>query len=209
MGGAANVRRAHLRVVAGAGLEAVERGHHVLGEDLPHAVWHRAGDVNAVDSAVLSSLRACRARDGHATGLKVEQGLPLGCAHQYLGTGTGREAHLEAAGRVGRREQRLRPRRVIPVKEDTLGAVDRHGLRVSREATEAELELGLLLDAALCQCARGRHLTTDQQRERHQRGVAQHGHGRLELAEPERDSAGGVCGDQQGVVDAISDVRLD
>ena len=42
-----------------------------------------------------------------------------------------------------------------------------------------------------------------------ERRVAQQRHGRLQLAEAERDGAGGVGGQQQRVVDAVRDVRLD
>ncbi len=57
--------------------------------------------------------------------------------------------------------------------------------------------------------ARRGHLAADQQRDGVERRVAQQRHGRLELAEAERDRAGGVGGQQQRVVDAVRDVRLD
>ena len=206
--GAADVRRAHLGVVARARLEPVEGRHHVLGEDLAHAVGDGAGDVDAVDAAVLRALRAGGAGHGHAARLEVEQRLALRRAHQDLGARARCKTHLEAARGVRGGEQRLRPRCVIAVEEDPLGAVDRDGLGVGRESAQAELELRLLFDRALREGAGSRDLAADQESEGDQRRVAEDGHRGLELAEAERHRARRVGGDQQWVVDAIRHVRL-
>ena len=60
---------------------------------------------------------------------------------------TPREAYADA-------EERLRPRRVVAVDEDRLGAVDRERLGVGDEAVDGELEVPPLLDRALRHHAR-------------------------------------------------------
>ena len=66
-----------------------------------------------------------------------------------------------------------------------------------------------LLDGALGERARGGDLAADEERQRVRRRVAQHGDRGLELAEAVRDRRGGIGGDQQRMVDAVRDVRLD
>ena len=170
---------------------------------------HAGGDRHAVDAAVLHALRAGRAGDRDAARLEVQHRAALGGAHQALGARAAGEAHLQAARGVAGGEEGLRPRRVVAVDEDLLRAVDRDRLGVRRQPAQPELELRPLLDRALRQRAGGRHLRADQQRQRVGGRVAQHRHGRLELAEAERHGRGGVGGEQQRVVDAVGDVRLD
>ena len=135
--GATDVRRAHLCVVAGARLQAIECSHHVLGEDLAHAVRHGARHVDAIDTAVLCALRAGRARDCHAARLEVEHRLTLGATHQNFGTRPRGEAHLEAARRIRRSEQGLRPGGVVAIEKDLLGAIDRDRLGIRRQTPQA------------------------------------------------------------------------
>ena len=132
--GAPDVGGRHQRVVAGARLEVVHHREQVLGDHLAHAVGHRAGDVDAVDAAVLRALRAGRARHGEAARLEVEHRAALGRAHQALGARARGEAHLEPARGVAGGQERLRPGRVVAVDEDLLGAVDRDRLGVRRQA---------------------------------------------------------------------------
>ena len=207
--GPADVRGGHERVVARARLEVVEHDAEVLGDHLAHPVGHGGGHVDAVDAAVLDALGAGRPGDSDAAGLEVEHRLALARAHEHLGPRAGGEAHLQAARGVAGGEERLRPRRVVAVDEDLLRPVDGHRLGVRRERPHAELELGALLDGALGERARGGDLAADEERQRVRRGVAEHGHRGLELPEAVCHSRRGVGGDQERVVDAVRDVRLD
>ncbi len=185
--------------------------HHaeVLGDHLAHPVRDGRGDVDAVDAAVLDALSARSAGDRDAASLEVQHRLALGGAHQHLGAGAGGEARLQPARGVAGREERLRPRGVVAVHEDLLGAVDGDRLRVGGEPAHAELELGRLLDGALGERPGARDLAADEQGERVGGGVPQDGDGRLELPEAVRDGRGGIGGDQQRMVDPVRDVRLD
>ncbi len=164
---------------------------------------------HAVDPPVLHALRARRPRDGDAARLEVQHRAALGGAHQALGPGAAGEAHLEAARGVAGGEEGLRPRRVVAVHEDLLRAVDRDRLGVRRQPAQPELELRPLLDRALRERAGRGHLRAHQQRQGVGRRVAQHGDGRLQLAEAERHGRGRVGREQQRMVDAVGHVRLD
>ncbi len=137
------------RVVARGHLEVEPRGDHVLAEDRPRAAGHREDERDARDRPVLHALRARGAHDRDAARLEVEHRLALGGAHQRLRPRARREAHLDAARRVGRAEERLRPGRVVAVGEDRLGAVHRERLGVRHEPLDRELEVAALLDRAL------------------------------------------------------------
>ena len=142
------------RVVARRDLEVEPGGEDVLAEDRARPARHREDERDARDRAVLDALRAGGAHDREAARLEVEHRQPLRVAHQRLGAGARREAHLDAARRVRRAEERLRPRRVVAVDEDGLGAVDRQRLRVGDEPADRELEVAALLDRALGHHAR-------------------------------------------------------
>ena len=90
-----------------------------------------------------------------AARLEVEHREPLRGAHERLGARARGEAHLDSAGGVGGAEERLRPRRVVAVDEDGLGAVDRERLGVGDEAADRELQVPPLLDRALRHARRG------------------------------------------------------
>ena len=174
------------RVVARGDLEVEPGGDHVLGEDRPRAARQRQHERDARDRAVLHALRAGRAHDGDAARLEVEHRHPLRVAHQRLGAGARGEPHLDAARGVGGAEERLRPRRVVAVDEDLLGAVDRERLGVGDEPVDRELEVAPLLDRALGHHAGPPGLRADEQRDRVQRRVARDADGGLDLGEAAR-----------------------
>ncbi len=95
---------------------------------------YRRRDGRRVDAAVLHALRADRAGKGHAARLEVEHRVALGAAHQRLGPAAGGDPHLHPARGVRRCQQRLRPRGVVAVHEDLVGAVERDRLGVRHEA---------------------------------------------------------------------------
>ena len=89
------------------------------------------------------------ADEREAARLEIEHRLPLGLPHQRFGAAARGEANLDAAGRVSRREERLRPRRVVSVDEHGLGAVDGQRLGIGHEALDRKPEVQALLDGAL------------------------------------------------------------
>ena len=196
------------RVVARGDLEVEPGGDHVLGEDRPGAAGHREDERDARDRAVLHALRAGGAHEREAARLEVEHRLALGRPHQRLGAAARGEAHLDAARGVRRAQERLRPRRVVAVDEDGLGAVDGERLGVGDEPADRELEVAALLDRALRHHARPPGLRADEQRDRVQRRVARDADGRLDLGEPARGGLGGVGREQRGVLLEVRDVRL-
>ena len=138
-------------VVAGRAFEVEQGRQHVLGQDLPHAAGHGAGDGRAVDAAVLGALHAHRPLQAEAARLEIEERLALVDAHQQLAAGARGAARLEAAAGIGRDQEGLRPGRVVAVDEGALGAVDRHGLGVGGEPGQRQAQLLGLLDRALHQ----------------------------------------------------------
>ncbi len=142
------------RVVARCDLEVEPGGDHVLGQDRARPARQREDERDARDRAVLHALRPGGAHDRDAARLEVEHRHSLGLAHQRLRARAGGEAHLDAARRVRRAEERLRPRRVVAVDEHLLGAVHRQRLGVGDEAVDRELEVAALLDRALRHHAR-------------------------------------------------------
>ena len=168
----------------------------------------REDERHAGDRAVLHPLRAGRAHDGDAPRLEVEHRHPLRVAHQRLRAGAGREPHLDASRGVGRAEERLRPRRVVAVDEDLLGAVDRERLGVGDEPVDRELEVAALLDRALGHHAGPPGLRADEQRDRVQGRVAGDADGRLQLGEAPRRRLGRVGGEQGRALLQVRHVRL-
>ena len=196
------------RVVAGGHLEVVPRGEDVLREDRAGATRHGEDERDAGDRPVLDPLGAGRPDDGDAARLEVEHREALRVAHQRLGARTGGEAHLDPAGGVRRAEERLRPRRVVTVREDRLGAVHRERLRVGHEPADRELEVPPLLDRALGHHARSPGLRADEERERVERRVARDADRRLELVEPAPRRLGGVGREEGRALLEIRHVRL-
>ena len=196
------------RVVARRDLEIEPGSDHVLGQDRPRPAGHGEDERDAGDRAVLHPLRAGRAHDGDAARLEVEHRHPLRVAHQRLGAGAGREPHLDAARGVGGAEERLRPRRVVAVDEDLLGAVDGQRLGVGDEPADRELQIAPLLDRALGHHARATGLRADEQRDRVQRRIAGDADGRLELGEAAGRRLGRVGGEQGGALLQVGHVRL-
>ena len=206
--GLADLGVARDRVVAGGDLEVEPRSEHVLGQHLARAARHRQRERDARDGAVLNTLRAGGAHERKAARLEVEHRLALGLAHQRLGAAARGEPNLDPARRVGRRQERLRPRRVVAVDEDRLGAVHRQRLGVGDEAEDREPEVEPLLDRALRQDPRPAGLAADQDRDRVQRRVARHADGRLELGEAACRRLGRVGGEQRRVLLQVRHVRL-
>ena len=139
---------------------------------------------------------------------REEHRQPLRGPHQRLRAGAGREAHLHAARRVRRAEERLRPGRVVAVDEHRLGAVDGERLGVGDEAADRELEVASLLNRALRHHAGATGLRADENRERVQRRVARDADRRLDLGEPAAGGLGRVGGEQRRALLQIGDVRL-
>ena len=149
-----------------------------------------------------------RADDGDAARLEVEHREALRMPHQRLGARAGGEAHLDAARGVRRAEERLRPGRVVAVREDRLRAVHGERLRVGHEPADRELEVAPLLDRALGHHARSPGLRPDEERERVERRVARDADGGLELVEPAPRGLGGVGREQGRALLEIRHVRL-
>ena len=149
--GLADLGVARDRVVAGGDLEVEPGSEHVLGQHLTRAAWHGQRQGDARDGAVLNALRACGAHERKAARLQVEHRLALGLAHQRLRAAARGEPNLDSARRIGRCQERLRPRRVVSVDEDRLRAVHRQRLRIRHEAEDRKPEVEALLDRALRQ----------------------------------------------------------
>ena len=195
-------------VVAGRDLEVEPGGEHVLAEDRARPARHGEDERDARDRPVLHALRARRADDREAARLEVEHREALRVAHQRLRAGARGEPHLHAARRVGGAEERLRPRRVVAVDEDGLGAVDRQRLRVRDEAADRELEVAPLLDRALGHHARAARLRADEERDCVQRRVASDADGGLHLREAAPRRLGSVGGEERRALLEVRHVRL-
>ena len=196
------------RVVAGGDLEIEPGGEQVLGQDLAHAGGNGEDERDAGDRAVLDALRAGGADRRQAPCLEVEDRSALRAPHQRLRATAGGEADLDPARGVRRGEERLRPRCVVAVGEDRLGAVDGERLRVGHETANRKLEVSSLLDRALRHHARPAGLRADEQRDRVQRRVARDPHRSLHLGEAAGCSLGGVGGEQRRVLLEVRDMRL-
>ena len=120
----------------------------------------------------------------------------------------GGEAHLHAARRVGRAEERLRPRRVVAVDEDGLGAVDGERLGVGDETANRELEVSPLLDRALRHDTGAAGLRADEERDRVQRRVPCDADRRLHLREAAPRRLGRVGGEERRALLEVRHVRL-
>ena len=169
---------------------------------------HRQHERDAGDRAVLDALRACRPHDRDAPRLEIEHREPLGVPHQRLGACPGRESHLDAARGVRGCEKRLRPRRVVAVREDPLRAVHRKRLRVGDEAANRELEIAALLHCALRHHSGPTGLRADEQGQRVKRRVARDPHRRLELVEAAASGLRRVGGEQGGALLEVRHMRL-
>ena len=134
--------------------------------------------------------------------------MPLRVAHERLRAGARREAHLHAARRVRGAEERLRPRRVVAVDEDRLGAVDGQRLRVGDETADRELEVAPLLDRALRHHAGAAGLRADEERDRVQRRVARDADRRLHLGEAAPRRLGRVGSEERRALLEVRHVRL-
>ena len=196
------------RVVAGGDLEVEPRRQHVLAEDRARPARHGEDERDAGDRAVLHALRAGGAHDSEAARFEVEHRETLRVAHERLRPGAGGEAHLHAARRVGRAEERLRPRRVVAVDEHGLGAVHGERLRVGHEAADRELEVAALLDRALRHRSRPSGLRADEERDRVQRRVARDADRRLHLGEAAPRRLGRVGGEERRALLEVRHVRL-
>ena len=208
LGRLADLRVRRDRVVAGRDLEVEPRRQHVLAEDRPRPARHGEDERDTGDRTVLHPLRAGSAHDSEAASFEVEHREPLRVAHERLRPGAGREAHLHAARRVRRPQERLRPRRVVAVDEHRLGAVHRERLRVGHEAADRELEVAALLDRALRHRSGASGLRSDEERDRVQRRVARHADRRLHLGEAAPRRLGRVGGEESRALLEIRHVRL-
>ena len=115
----------------------------------------------------------------------------LRVAHQRLGAGAGREAHLDAARGVRRCQKRLRPGRVVAIDKRALGAIDRKRLGIGDRPLIASGGPSFL-DRALGQHAGAARLRADQHRQRVQRRKARDADRRLELGKAARRRLGRV-----------------
>ena len=129
-------------------------------------------------------------------------------SHQCLGAAARGETHLYAAGRVGGGEQRLRPRRVVAVDEDGLGAVNGERFRIGDEALDRELEVPPLFHRALRQHAWAPGLRAHEDRDRVQRRVAGDANRGLDLGEAARGSLSRVCCEERRALLQVRHVRL-
>ncbi len=196
------------RIVSGGNLEVEPRGDHVLAEDRPGAARHREHERDARDRPVLDALRTGRTHRGEAARLEVEHREALRVAHEGFGARARREPHLDAPGGVGGAQERLRPRRVVAVDEDGLGAVHGQRLGVRDEAAERQLEVAALLHGALGHHTGPAGLRADQERDRVQRRVARDADRRLDLGEAAPCSLGRVGREECGALLQVGDVRL-
>ncbi len=196
------------RVVAGRDLEVEPGGEDVLGQDRPGSARDRQHERNAGDRAVLDALRARRPHDRDAPRLEIEHREPFGVPHQRLGACPRRESHLDAARGVRGREERLRPRRVVTVREHALRAVHGERLGVGDEAANRELEIAALLHCALRHHSGPARLRADEQGERVERRVARDAHRRLELVEAAASGFRRVGGEQRGALLEVRHMRL-
>ena len=196
------------RVVARGHLEVEPRSEDVLTEDGARPAGNREDERDARDRPVLDSLRARRPHHREAAGLQVQHRHPLRVAHQRFGSRAGCEPNLDAARRIRGAEERLRPRGVVPVDEDGLGAVDGERLRVGDEAADRELEVASLLHGALRHHARPSGLRADEERDRVQRRVPSDANRRLQLGEAASRCLGRVGGEQRRTLFQIRDMRL-
>lgn len=169
---------------------------------------HRAHQADAADGAVLGALHAAALDHQQAAGLQVEHGFLLRVAHEGLAARSGGAAHLHAAGRVGRGEEGLGIRGVVPVDKHFFGAVNRDGFRVGGQAEHAELQLGGLLHRALGEHAGAAALGSDQQPEGAQRRVPGDAHRGFGFGEAAQGGLRRVAGDLHRVIPQVGDMAL-
>ncbi len=160
------------RVVAGGDLEVEPGGDQVLGQDRARAAGQAHRQRDARDGAVLHALRPAGAHEAEAARLEREHRAALAVAHQRFRARARCETHLDTAAGVGRGEERLRPGRVVAVREGLVGAVHRERLGVGDESLDREPQIEALLDRALRHHAGAPRLRADEQGHGIERRVA-------------------------------------